>query len=399
MKYLKNYLLYIISVICLFIFLSVSIYMFKSRANVLSQRFYNKLNKFENIEDGNIKYPNFDVKEIDSEIEKIVNIYKKEKNVEVSYTTYVTEDILNTFFIIKDNGVTSYKNLNFDIKTREFVSNNQVFDFNSMGSLVLDKVKSKYSSNVYNIISADNFKNAYVSVSDNGVSIYFDPRLFNNLEYDVKVILSNGEEKISEEFYDKVIAFTFDDGPSKYTIDVMNTLISNGSKATFFELGNRMKYNQETVKSLYNGGMEVASHTYAHKNLNKLSEAEIDEEVNSTNIIFNEITGANIGLVRPPYGNANSKVKSRVLYPLILWDVDTEDWLYRDAEHTYNHILENAKDGDIILMHDIYPETLEAVKMVVPVLISRGYKITTVSELASIKGYNLEISTTYRYFK
>ena len=194
----------------------------------------------------------------------------------------------------------------------------------------------------------------------------------------------------------KVIYLTFDDGPSGYSTQVADALIANDSKATFFELGNRMKYNQEIVKELYDKGMEVASHTYAHKNLNKLSVEEIDEEINSTNIIFNEITGDNIKYVRPPYGNANELVRSRMSTPIINWNVDTEDWLSRDSEKIYNHILENAEDGDIILMHDIYPETLEAVKKVLPVLRERGFKITTISGLAEEKGRTLEVGHIYR---
>ena len=73
--------------------------------------------------------------------------------------------------------------------------------------------------------------------------------------------------------------FHFDDGPGSYSEELARTLLSHESKATFFELGNRMKYNQDTVKTLYGYGMEIGSHTYAHKNLNKLSDEEIDEEI------------------------------------------------------------------------------------------------------------------------
>ena len=111
---------------------------------------------------------------------------------------------------------------------------------------------------------------------------------------------------------------------------------------------------------------------------------------------YKEITNDDIKLTRPPYGNINSLIKKNVTTPIITWDVDTNDWLYRDANRTYNHILENAQDGDIILMHDIYKETLDAVKLVVPELIARGYKITTVSDLANEKGVTLEAKKVYR---
>lgn len=226
--------------------------------------------------------------------------------------------------------------------------------------------------------------------------------LFLFLNY-MKIKESNRElldvTEIEINKYDKVVAFTFDDGPSEYTTKIVDLLVKNNSKATFFQLGNRMKYNQKITKYVYEKGMEVSSHSYSHKNLNNLNIRDLLSEINSTNIIFNEITGSNISLMRPPYGINNEYINKMINKPIIMWNIDTNDWLYRDSEKIYEHIIKNISDGSIILMHDIYPETVIAVENVLPVLNNMGYKVTTVSELAKIKDIKLENGKMYSFIK
>ena len=401
MEQVKKYFIYLIIGIILFSLVFLCITLIDNIVNK-NQKIYEKVSKYVNVEvdgkeDSFINYPKFSVKDLDKEVSSFVEEYKNKNNVNIEYDVYSNSNIVNLFFRIVDDNVVSYKSVNYSIDNGKF-SDEAVFDFNILGNEVLERVRLKYSSKIYNTVRENNFKDTYIKLVDNGTYIYFSPLLFN-VKYEIYVFIENGDMKEThQEVYDKVIAFTFDDGPSNYSVEVAKTLLQHDSKATFFELGNRMKYNQEIVKELYNLGMEIGSHTYAHKNLNKLTETEIEEEINSTNILFNEITGSHIELLRPPYGNANDEVKKHVQFPLIMWNVDTEDWLHKDSEYVYNHILDNVKDGDIILMHDIYPTTLEAVKMVLPELKSRGYKITTVSELAKIKGYTLEKGVSYRHF-
>lgn len=210
--------------------------------------------------------------------------------------------------------------------------------------------------------------------------------------------ISTEENKTVSETYEKVIAFTFDDGPSIYTREIADVLLLYNSKATFFETGINMKNNQEIVSYLINNKMEIASHTYSHKNLAVISEERIREELNSTSILFNEITNKEIRLCRVPYGIVNDKIKRNMIFPIIGWSIDTKDWLYKNENYIVDLILENVSDGDIILMHDIYSSSLKAVKKVLPLLIDMGYKITSVSELAKIKGIELKPGEIYRSF-
>lgn len=404
MEQIKKYAFYLSIGLLLFLILFFSIKIADNIVNA-NKKMFEKASKYVNMEvksddsQTDIKYPKFNIKTLDEAVNEFVEKYKSKNNVNIEYTVYVSKSIVNMFFKVKDNDIISYTDLNYSIPLKSF-EKSEVFDFNVLGEEVLNKVKIKYSTDIYNKVLENNFKSTHIKVQDEGIYIYYDKNLFGNLPYEVYVFFKSDDSLDAVEMpYDKVIAFTFDDGPGSYTVELAQTLLANDSKATFFELGNRMKYNQDTVKTIYGYGMEIGSHSYAHKNLNKLSEEEIDEEINSVNILFNEITGDNIKLLRPPYGNANSKVKSRVNMPIILWNVDTEDWLSRNSEQICNHILEHAEDGDIILMHDIYGTTLEAVKMVLPILKSRGFKVTTVSELASIKGVTLDNQETYTHFR
>ncbi len=397
MKFIKGYTGYIICLCLLLstVSLSVLIYeKYKTNNEIIT---INTINDYREEKISNITYPVFGIKSIDNKINNVIEEYKDKENVKISYNMYLTEESLSLFFEINDNNKFSYKNVDYDIKNNKLLD---LIDYNIYKDIILEKVKYKYKTDIYNTIAEDNFSNVSYKINDEGIYFYFNDSLFGDLIYRVYVYLPNeNTAEVFDQNYDKVIAFTFDDGPSEYTMEIVNALVLNNSKATFFELGNRMKYNQEIVKQVLANGMEIGSHTYAHKNLNKLSESEIDNEINSTNIIFNEITGDNIELTRPPYGNSNDLVKARMNTPLIAWNIDTNDWLYRDSEYVYNHIIDNVQSGDIILMHDIYPETVEAVKKVLPHLNALGYKVTTVSELARIQNRTLENGVVYRSLK
>lgn len=81
--------------------------------------------------------------------------------------------------------------------------------------------------------------------------------------------------------------------------------------------------------------------------------------------------------------------------PIIVWDIDTLDWKYHNSKRLSDYILDNVRDGDIVLMHDIYSATVNGVDMVIPKLIDRGYRIVSVSELFSIRGMELESGKVY----
>ena len=185
----------------------------------------------------------------------------------------------------------------------------------------------------------------------------------------------------------KLIAFTFDDGPLKGNTErVLAALEKNDARATFFMLGQNANYYPETVKKVLESGNEVSSHTWNHTYLPKLSAAQVREQEDKTANAIYKACGSKPVSVRPPYGAINENVKKGIDTPLILWSVDTLDWKTKNTDATVKTILKHAKDGDIVLMHDIHKPTVAAVEKVLPILKKKGYEVCTVSELLEAKG-------------
>lgn len=196
-----------------------------------------------------------------------------------------------------------------------------------------------------------------------------------------------------------MIALTFDDGPAEGTMRILEMLEQYNQAATFFVVGSNAKYYQDTLKKMEEIGCEIGNHTYNHPNLTNCAVATILEEISSTNeYIFNAV-GHNATLIRPPYGAYNDIVKENVSVPLILWSVDTRDWATKSTTSTVNSVLTDAKDGSIVLMHDIHESTVDAACILIPELVDQGYELVTVSELAFYKGIELEPGGAYYSIK
>lgn len=196
----------------------------------------------------------------------------------------------------------------------------------------------------------------------------------------------------------KAVALTFDDGPSKYTARILNCLSDNGGKATFFVVGPNVLKFGDTLRRAHALGMEIGNHTVNHANLRNLSQAEVRSEINTNADYVEAAIGVRPKLVRPPYGNYNDTILATANTPFILWSIDTLDWKTRDTQKTVDSVLSAVKDGDIILMHDLYEPTAAAAEIIIPELIKRGFDLVTVSELAERKGVTLG-AKAYRSIK
>lgn len=196
-----------------------------------------------------------------------------------------------------------------------------------------------------------------------------------------------------------MVAITYDDGPHRtYTNQILDTLEKYNSVATFFELGNRAVSCSDILQREVSLGCEVANHSYNHPNLATLSAGGVYSQINDTkNIIYNGC-GVTPKLVRPPYGSHNATVRANVNAPVILWSIDTLDWKYRDASYVTSVIKNQVTDGSIILMHSLYASTAKATEIIVPWLISQGYQLVTVSELAEARGVQMQNGKVYTAF-
>ena len=199
-----------------------------------------------------------------------------------------------------------------------------------------------------------------------------------------------------------MVALTYDDGPSASTTPrILARLAEQGGRATFFMVGKQAERNMDIVKQMVEQGCEVANHTYDHTLMTKVAPEELASQLARTNQVISDASGISPILMRPCGGarsDAGMNVVGAISMPAVLWSVDTLDWKTRDAQNTINTVLENVKDGDIILMHDLYDATAEASEIIIPELINRGFQLVTVSELSAYRGGMLP-GKTYSKFR
>ena len=198
----------------------------------------------------------------------------------------------------------------------------------------------------------------------------------------------------------KLVALTFDDGPSSATTPrLLDILYEKDVPATFFMLGKMARANPDLVRRAEKEGHIVASHTMYHQNLIRIPANAAKDDIAESKTVFNDILGHEPTLTRPPYGNINGAVRNSVGTPMILWSVDTLDWQSKDPSAILAVTKEQIHDGAIILMHDIYDTTVDAVPIVIDELRKDGYDFVTVPELAKIRGISLQSGTAYYNFR
>lgn len=185
------------------------------------------------------------------------------------------------------------------------------------------------------------------------------------------------------------IALTFDDGPGGPTGELLDILDANNARGTFFVLGQQAERNPSMIQRIQNSGHTVGNHTYDHQNLEQLSFADAAGQINRTGDIIQDITGVRPGIARAPYGAVNGNLAASLTMPFIGWSLDPQDWLYRDATHICNTVVNGAHAGGIILAHDIHQTSVDGMRCAIPQLIERGFILVTVPQLL---GFNTSTS-------
>lgn len=196
----------------------------------------------------------------------------------------------------------------------------------------------------------------------------------------------------------KQVALTFDDGPGNGTNRFLDYLETTDAKVTFFLVGNRIKMNKsytKAVKRMAQQGHEIGYHSYAHKSQPSLTTAKITSDFKKSNKILKEVTGQEFTLWRTPGGAYNDRVVNAVPLPHIMWSSSTADWKTRNADKVYNSILKLAKDGQIILLHDLHETTVTGAIRAMKKLEKEGYEFITVTELLSRDGTPPQPHKTY----
>lgn len=187
------------------------------------------------------------------------------------------------------------------------------------------------------------------------------------------------EEKKTEK---KRIALTFDDGPHPiYTPQMLELLKEEQVPATFFLLGENVELYGDVVKEIAKEGHLIGNHTYHHVQITSLSLEEACKEIQETSDLIEELTGTGTEYVRPPFGTWNEELEERLDLIPVMWSIDTKDWTTQNVDWIVRETVKHAEDHDIILMHDSYQSTVDAVKRVIEQLEAEGFEFVTVDEI------------------
>ncbi|NLZ45120.1 MAG: polysaccharide deacetylase family protein [Clostridiales bacterium] len=198
-----------------------------------------------------------------------------------------------------------------------------------------------------------------------------------------------------------IIALTFDDGPNTTTtMRVLDKCEEYGVVASFFVIGNNINENSaEAIKRAYALGCEIDNHSKTHGYLNKMTEDEVKAEIQFTNDKVKELIGIEPKFFRPPYIATSSIMYDSIDMPFIC-GIGSNDWDAKvSVEDRAGKILDQIKDGSIILLHDSEGnlKTVQALDILIPELKKQGYQFATVSELFEAKGVAIDPEDSMLY--
>lgn len=402
----------------------------------------NKLNEHINTiieEDKNIligiNYPITGINNLDNIIKNdIETIYNEFKDNYENFNSLIEKSELNidyTYNIVNNNYINIcvkvfinssklnnpqvyVKTYNYDIKQNKKITVENIIDYDNLKK-VTNYLNKKLLNNYYKYIDLDKMKQKIIpnfnnynlfTFDNNGIIFYFNPDDITNNYHNVisiKIPISEfeyildletkQEKQVSKEINiktkvidpnQKVIAITFDDGPSKYTNKIIEYLNEEDACATFFILGNKVEIYQNTLKKAIEYGNELGNHSYNHKWLTKLETKDLLLQINQTQTTIQELLNYKPTIFRPTYGSLNNEIRNNINLDIILWNVDTMDWKYKSVDKIVTRATKNIKDGDIILMHDTYERTYKALMKIIPILKEQGFEFVTISELKEI---------------
>ena len=397
-----------------------------------------------------VSYPRIQIKKIDQTLKAYVNeeianyqqtIAQKKISKKTSTELTITYDITHYseqtvtilfkkyLFTGGEWGEPSIQSFTFDLPSQKQISLQDIFyensDYlNSLSVITLTELKKNKEFAESEVLKArtepskDNF--SQFSLLEDAIVLYFQPFLgetgysdtksvaikkavFDSILKDSYKNTKANKNKINEtppihivtelpkpsgiDPNKKVIALTFDDGPSKEpTTLILDALKEYNSHATFFVLGNRVQYYPDVIQRMFEEGNEVGNHSWDHPQLTRLKEEQVKHQIFDTQAIIKEVSGHEPVHIRPPYGAINNDVRQYLGdISVTLWNVDPEDWKSRDKDHIVHSVMSKVSDGKIILMHDIYFTSAEAAVEIIKQLKAQEYQLVTISELEEVK--------------
>lgn len=364
-----------------------------------------------------INYPVTNIGILDEAVSSYVNrvygdfkskTYKVKPEINISYNyKEVNDDVISIGIkteIVSDTVTNKVKTFVYNKKSGKFLSMEDIVsDTEALDFEIKKRLLEKYQDADMDYLS--NVSYDFFTIDDENLTLYFNPielkskksdLIYLDISLDSLDLLIDVQSFKKNDVYlslkkreildsDKVVALTFDDGPSKYTSDILKILKDNDACATFFVIGNKVSFYSDVLRDMLTFGNEIGNHSYDHKYLKRLSESEFKAEIDKTQEEIKKVTGFTPTLFRPTYGGYSNILKSYTDLTFVLWDVDSRDWSVKNSKKVFSNVVSSVKSGSIVLMHDNHVYAVQALEDIIRDLKDKGYKFVTVSELLKLK--------------
>ncbi len=219
-----------------------------------------------------------------------------------------------------------------------------------------------------------------------GINAFGSSRISSN--YHVKAFCNNPLEK------EKKIALTFDDGPSEFTLEVLELLKKYNAKASFFCIGKNIEKHPEIVKQIIAQGHLVGNHSYSHSNFFDFYNArQIQEEIEKTDALLEKLTSKKINFFRPPYGVTTPSIRRALKltgHKTIGWNIRSLDGGTKNQELILNRITKRVSPGGIVLLHDTGEHSVLVLEQFLQFLQQNNYQVVSIEELLNLNAYEIE---------
>lgn len=205
--------------------------------------------------------------------------------------------------------------------------------------------------------------------------------------------------KVKVKASDKIVALTFDDGPSQNTSKLLKTLKKYDCHATFFMVGVEVPGKEKMVKQMVKDGHEIGTHTLDHPKMSSLSKAEQKAKLTKSMKIIKKACGKNPTIFRPPYGDYNDDtlaVAKELKMPVALWNSNIEDYKTTSSSVVKNEIKKIARDGIVYVIHDSHSWSVNGICEAIPEMKKEGYEFVSLSEYAKIKKMSLKAGKIFK---
>ncbi|MCI9629645.1 polysaccharide deacetylase family protein [Thomasclavelia cocleata] len=418
-KFNRKKIFYIVIIMVVFAIIIGGLFWFINKDNIYDKyNVYDKKNKdigtIEHYKDEtenmyiSLYYP----KTESEDFNKIINQYYKnyikeqkvsEKSKDILYMDYSIDEVYDQFINL------NLKIEKFNENEKLILSTNKLFSYDLKNNTLLtvdDCLRNLYKTSLAGINGIDkiNHDNSNIRIEKSKLIIYTDENLKEKVEINYaenkdliklanKNIPSNAPVDVAKptpqpkiDPNKKIVAITLDDGPHKTnTLRTIELFEKYNGRATFLMLGKNVKLYPDIVKTVYEHGFEIGSHSWDHPDLRKLDVDGVNKQIVDTQNEIFSITGFEPKIIRPPYGATNDISKEVIAdngLKIALWNLDTEDWKLKDANKIKDAIVDNAFNGAVILIHDIHTFTIDGLEMALEELDKRGYQFVTLDTLS-----------------